>query len=271
MFGMKCSNIESVIYEMARDQMVDAALAEKSLAHINNCAECAAKLDQQRSISNGLQALAASYKEVEAPASVEAALLESFRRLNQSVENRPAKATGSFKKSSRTYIFKYAAAAAILLTLGIAVWQLERAFSKESRQQAVNPPQVEQPAPQQERKEEPKAVKKEIQPRLADNKTTPLKKRTQRASTVATAHRNQSSTVQNVATTAETVTEFIPLVDLENIRGMDRGRVLRVQMPRSTMRSFGLPVNAARYNEPVTADVLVGDDGFARAIRFVRQ
>jgi hypothetical protein len=34
--------------------------------------------------------------------------------------------------------------------------------------------------------------------------------------------------------------------------------------------SFGLPVNAERAAEPVTADVVVGVDGVARAIRFVQ-
>jgi hypothetical protein len=36
------------------------------------------------------------------------------------------------------------------------------------------------------------------------------------------------------------------------------------------MRKVGLPVNEDRLSDRVYADVLVGDEGLARAIRFVR-
>jgi hypothetical protein len=36
------------------------------------------------------------------------------------------------------------------------------------------------------------------------------------------------------------------------------------------MRSFGLPVNEDRIVNAVKADVLIGEDGIARAIRFVQ-
>ena len=50
----------------------------------------------------------------------------------------------------------------------------------------------------------------------------------------------------------------------------DRGQVVRVRLPRESMRSFGLPVNQDRIVQTVKADVLVGEDGIARAIRFVQ-
>jgi hypothetical protein len=50
----------------------------------------------------------------------------------------------------------------------------------------------------------------------------------------------------------------------------ERGELLRVIVPASTMRRVGLPVNEDRLAERVQADVLVGEEGLARAIRFVR-
>jgi hypothetical protein len=41
-------------------------------------------------------------------------------------------------------------------------------------------------------------------------------------------------------------------------------------LPRSALASLGLPMNVERANERVKADVLLGHDGLARAIRFVR-
>jgi hypothetical protein len=37
------------------------------------------------------------------------------------------------------------------------------------------------------------------------------------------------------------------------------------------MANFGFPVNMDRYNERVKADVLLGVDGVAHAIRFVQE
>lgn len=267
---MKCNNFENVIYDMARNKIVDAALADQALAHIDGCAECEARLDEQNSITSGLRALKETYEKVEAPLHIEAALLESFRRLNQPVENTPDIAVGSFKRNSHNYVIKYAAAAAILLILGIAAWQLEGAFSKESKEQAENAQPV-NPAPAQPDKKEESEPQKNPAPAIAHNLPEKNERRNwPTTSKKAKINRNPIGSNEVASTNKEIVTEFIPLVDLDNISEMERGRLLRVQVPRSTLQSFGLPVNVARTNEPIMADVLVGDDGLARAIRFVR-
>lgn len=69
--------------------------------------------------------------------------------------------------------------------------------------------------------------------------------------------------------TAEITTDFIPLIH-GGLVSADAGHVLRVELPRSALAGFGLPLNAERAGERVKADVLMGDDGIARAIRFVR-
>jgi hypothetical protein len=66
----------------------------------------------------------------------------------------------------------------------------------------------------------------------------------------------------------EIVTEFFPLMDVP--LPFERGELLRVIVPAATMRTVGLPVNEERLTERVQADVLVGEEGLARAIRFVR-
>ena len=69
----------------------------------------------------------------------------------------------------------------------------------------------------------------------------------------------------------ESMTEFISLVaDAPGAPPLESGQLVRVQVPRAALASLGLPLNAERGNEPVKADVLLGGDGLARAIRFVR-
>ncbi|HKP72074.1 MAG TPA: hypothetical protein VJT82_03995, partial [Pyrinomonadaceae bacterium] len=60
---------------------------------------------------------------------------------------------------------------------------------------------------------------------------------------------------------AESMTDFMPLVAVAPATPMEGGQLVRVQLPRSALASLGLPVNAERGNEPVKADVLLGNDG----------
>ena len=66
----------------------------------------------------------------------------------------------------------------------------------------------------------------------------------------------------------EVVTEFFPLMD--PAPPFDRGQMLRVQLPAAAMRTVGLPVREDHLADPIQADVLVGEEGLPRAIRFVR-
>ena len=68
----------------------------------------------------------------------------------------------------------------------------------------------------------------------------------------------------------EIATDFIPLSYMNVVSLQDGGQIVRVELPRSALVKFGLPVNMDRYNERVKADVLLGVDGLAHAIRFVQ-
>jgi hypothetical protein len=68
----------------------------------------------------------------------------------------------------------------------------------------------------------------------------------------------------------EVATEFLPLSYGEPMSpSLQGGQLVRVQLPRTTLLSFGFPMSEERAPEPIKADVLLGDDGMARAIRFV--
>jgi hypothetical protein len=65
----------------------------------------------------------------------------------------------------------------------------------------------------------------------------------------------------------EVVTDFFPLMD--PAPPFERGQLLRVELPASAMQIVGLPVREDRLADPVQADVLMGEEGLPRAIRFV--
>jgi hypothetical protein len=72
---------------------------------------------------------------------------------------------------------------------------------------------------------------------------------------------------QRPAAPREVTTDFFPLVDYAP--PFERGELVRVSVPASAMRAVGLPVREERIADRVQADILVGQEGLARAIRFV--
>jgi hypothetical protein len=67
----------------------------------------------------------------------------------------------------------------------------------------------------------------------------------------------------------EVMTEFYSLMD--DPPPFERGELLHVTVTASAMRSVGLPVSEEHLDDVVQADVLVGEEGLARAIRFVNR
>ena len=70
------------------------------------------------------------------------------------------------------------------------------------------------------------------------------------------------------ASAQEVYTEFFPLE--EGLISIDRGSVVRVRVPRSAMFRVGLPVNMNRMNDTIQADLVLSEDGIARAVRFIQ-
>lgn len=68
----------------------------------------------------------------------------------------------------------------------------------------------------------------------------------------------------------EVATEYFPLDYGTDLSALEGAPVVRVELPRTVAASFGLPINPERAAEPVKADLLVGWDGVARAVRFVQ-
>lgn len=63
--------------------------------------------------------------------------------------------------------------------------------------------------------------------------------------------------------------EFYALPDADNAIPLEHATVVRVQMPMSDLRELGVEINEQRASDQVQADVLLGQDGIARAVRFV--
>jgi hypothetical protein len=72
-----------------------------------------------------------------------------------------------------------------------------------------------------------------------------------------------------VASGQPMVTDYMPLSFSQPLYPDEFAQVVRISLPRSEMIQFGLPVYPDLESDRVMADVVLGEDGVARAIRFV--
>jgi hypothetical protein len=63
---------------------------------------------------------------------------------------------------------------------------------------------------------------------------------------------------------------FYAVPGADTLAPIEYATVVRVSMPRSALRMIGFRVNEERAAEPIQADVLLGQDGLARALRLVQ-
>jgi len=253
---MNCQGFEDVIIEIAREKMIDAGAREEVLRHSEYCEGCARRLEDERRITLSLRGLAENTASAGAPARVEKRLLAAFDEL--APVQSPALPV-SAERYRRRYLIG-AIAAGLLLAFGLFAvrwWQpvpvipdtgtplVADAGSPSSIPFATTfaPP-----------------TKKD----LGARPDFPMKSSTRhKGGTPAKTKRANS-------VNAEIATDFIPVIYGGAANLAEGGRMVRVELPRSAMASFGLPVHMDRVNEKVKADVLLGVNGLAQAIRFVQ-
>jgi hypothetical protein len=252
---MNCQRFENVLSEVARGQMMEAAQRAEALTHSDACEDCAARLRDEEMLTRGLRSLAREMEPLEAPSAIETKLLAEFR-------SRPV--TASPKRVNSRYWLS-AVAAILLIAIAIVAMRSSSVKDDNPKQAQVEPPRV-QEAPREIISDKPVgennlAVNNEESPREvvpAQPKRRP--NRVNRpAPTVAANH-----------VTNEIATDFMPLGYMNAASLQDGGQIIRVELRRSALTNFGIPVNMDRYNEKVKADVVIGVDGLARAIRFVQ-
>lgn len=80
-----------------------------------------------------------------------------------------------------------------------------------------------------------------------------------------------STAVNTVEPPADEVAiNFYPLPDADELPPIESATIVRVQLPMSSLRLMGLPVSEDRAAEFIQADMLLGQDGLARGVRFVQ-
>ncbi len=247
---MNCQRFESVVSELARGQMMAAEQRGEALAHSDACEECAMRLRDEEMLTSGLKSLAREMDGLGAPPAIEAKVLAEFR-------NRSAAAP---RRQVNARYWLSAVAAILLIAIAVVALRSRTTDDKNPKVAEVEAPKVQEtprkPAnndsvvARDSRVDEPEPKVVHYQPKRRSNRRP--------ATAVAANHVN------------EIATDFMPLGYMNPASLQDGGQIIRVELRRSALANFGLQVNMDRYNEKVKADILLGVDGLAHAIRFVQ-
>jgi hypothetical protein len=237
---MNCSEFNAIVADLSRPGAVSQEASAAALAHAESCSWCAALLTETESLEFALRSLAARDADWQAPARVEAALLREFRRAREIQPRRAVR-----------WPFAAAAAAVILLAAGFSFRHgfLHSPSSGKDTGVAVNPPQsgpaVAAPAdapgihPAANAANDPSNTESPQRPRQIAG--------------------------------AEPEGAFMALPYTDDLDMLEGGAIVRVNLSRAALASFGLPVSDVGDAEQIPADVVVSADGTPEAVRLVSQ
>ena len=294
---MNCRQVETWLVESARGATAHDGAHADVLRHLDACPRCTARLQAEQIVTAALGALArADAQQAVAPAQTEAALLAAFRAHQSqtaSRSERPATSARAFvlrPRRSLATLFRarpmwaaLAAAAVVVVLLAGAALRFRLAPPQQAQTAGADSsglvPAI---APEPQAADSPRAPQRAEQA-LRVAKTGPRRAPTGARKAVRRHAQDVLATLGTVgemvvvaraagsesAPEGERVTEFVPLV-AGHAPPLASGQLVRVELPRSALASLGLPLNAARPGAMIKADVLLGDDGLARAIRLVQ-
>ena len=274
---MNCQSFQIVAGDLARGKLAEEAARTEAMAHADACEPCSVRLREEQQLSVALSELSAQMQAERAPKRVEERLVVEFRRVQ---EEKPVLAFSSkrhvavgFGVWSRERSWRYVAAVAAVLLLVVGVVAVR--FKLRNASFAITQPPVEVKTPDRVEMAVAPAPHGE-EPGLKETAAVPERpttKRFARASSKPRAAR-YSVSVRSLglqpASYEEVTTEFIPIAYSLSSTVQEGGQMMRVELPRYAMARFGFPVNVERYDERVKADVWIGMDGLAHAIRFVQ-
>lgn len=280
---MNCERFQTVLADLARNQsrgpqwgspdgvvVMEVNERASAEAHADECDSCRKAWSDQQELSERLRTVADQMKSTRAPEHLEEKLLSAFRD-----RTRVRSITSA---SPRRRYWVSAAAAVLLVALGLLGWRWHVAYVQKQQaradsKDATAPPS--EPKPEQSPTVAFTGIQSSNQTLIKPvSKRLPSRRRLA-SSQLAKRSATGQSTVKQAAVPAanakikEVVTAFIPVGYGSALDLQDGGQLVRVELPRSALARFGLPMNMDRADERIKADVLVGADGLARAIRFV--
>jgi hypothetical protein len=231
MMEMTCREFEEIVHAFVRMELLDVNLREAALEHAARCELCSERLADATALAEASDAIARNWRNEEAPASVEAGLLASFRHQH--------------RRTSWRRTLEWAAVGAAAAILLIFLWTTGGRSRVET--------------PQSPRKDVSSQTE---MPQEAKANETPKQ---DAAELVADAAATDAATNETYV-----ASDFVPVPYTGTISADDPGMIVRVQLTRSSLAQLGYPVAEAPDEDLILADVLVGEDGWPRGVKLIQ-
>jgi hypothetical protein len=213
-------------------------LGDEHLSHAATCADCAARLGREKRLTSGLRALATEEATIDAPDRVLAAL--------RNARNKPQAIVFESRRRRRRLLWGLAAAAVLLMTMTFAVW-LRRPAPGNGRAITHHPPSRPNPSPALETRIATQPASEKIRRRPVGGRRRP------------------GDPVNSHAQEA-----LFPLTYVARSGPEEFIQTVRVEISRATLQSMGLLINLDRGDGMIRADLIIGEDGVARAVRLIK-
>jgi hypothetical protein len=248
---MSCQEFERTIIDFGRDHAVEASAHARALEHAEICAQCAARRTREQRMTAGLQALAVEEAAIDAPERIRSALRAAFDEQQAAAAAPPV----SLRSARHKLLWGMAAAAMLLLsTITTALWLREQRAKVDDKKAVVTNHPIQQ---------------------KTQGDPTEMPTGAQRAGAIHSpkAARSSGRSVRRrtlpVKESADDAGELFPLTFVAKSGPTEFVQTVRIEISRSKLLSMGLPVNIDRGEGPIKADLIIGEDGVARAVRII--
>jgi hypothetical protein len=243
---VSCHAFRLAVSDLARGS-VEPRLAQAMREHLFACRACRQLFEAERVLSQSLVALAQADEMFEPPPEVLREVLAAWERR-------------SLRRTARSGLPAVAAAAFAIAAM--AAWLIVRVQPGDLAPAGGAAPAVERDTSTVHRAADPARMVAEphraARPEAATHRT-PLR---------ASSRDRERARASDAEPVARDLVTFVPLWPEDDLSHGPL-RLMRVRLSRASLAGFGLPMDETGPDGTLQADVLVGEDGVARAIRLV--
>ncbi len=243
---MTCHELRDALVDHARGALNGVGSRAAIESHLEHCHACATEFARQRALSEGLRAVARASAHEAAPAALEDRLMSAFAS-HHSAQQPSAPA---IRRRLSPWL---AAAASIVIVGGVsyAVMNRVKPEGTEGTETEVVRLKPDTTAANDGVRPKPEATEVRLKP----------------DATKANSVRRAGSTTG--PRPGLRMDDFVALPGAVGLPTFESGRIVRIDLPVSSLPAYGVELVPDAARSEVQADVLVGQDGQARAIRLV--
>ena len=275
--AMVCREFEAALVEVACDRPLGAAARVRALKHTAQCAPCALRLADQRTLTARILEFSMATENLRAPADIRERLRATVAELrpaqtapNQLLVPAPIIPIRSARRMNWMRWGLAAAATILALFMSAVVWRRHSMAPVQTALTGSQPASTKSLVQTKQTGEPVRSVAPVGQTDQAISRPAQRDNSNRRARRgLKKAQNGQEEENGREAGQDEVASEFVPLTPAMDEKAIENGMIVRLEVPRSKLIAMGLPLHL-EGQEKINTEVVMGENGVAYAIRVVR-